>query len=150
MKEYDSLASSYSGDHSFWSVLFIDLDRSWNLTGSAQLEHRFSWVLELIRTGSLPAQAEVASEILQKRLFSSVFLKETHPYNYNFRCSTRKFLNPDLSPEWTKAFLTANDALSAVEMDMQKHMDGYNIEGFCSMYGILITQLWEQAMTELG
>ncbi|KAH6981350.1 hypothetical protein BKA56DRAFT_673753 [Ilyonectria sp. MPI-CAGE-AT-0026] len=148
--QYDSIASSYSGDRSFWSVLFIDLDRSWNLTGSAQLEHRFSWVLELIRTGSLPAQAHVASEILQKRLSGSVFLKEMHPYNYKVRCSTRKFLNPDLSPEWTKAFLKANDALPAVEKDMQKRMDGCNIEGFCSMYGILITQLWEQAMTEQG
>ncbi|KAL7949189.1 hypothetical protein V8C42DRAFT_362561 [Trichoderma barbatum] len=70
-----------------------------------------------------------------------------HPYNYNIRCSTRKFLEPDLSPEWTKASMTADDALSAVERNMQKHVDGYDIGGFCSMYGILITQ---QAMTEQG
>jgi len=147
--QYDSLAGSYSGDQSFWTVLYIDLDNSWNLTSRAQLEHRFSWVLELIRTGSLPAQAEAASEILQKRL-GGVFLEETHPYNYKVQCSTRKFLNPDLSPEWTKAFLTAKDALEAVESEIQDHMGGYNIEGFCSMYGILITQLWEQAMSERG
>lgn len=147
---HDGLASSYSGDSRFWEGLFIDLDRSWNLTSVAQLEHRFSWVLELTRTGRLPAQASVASDILQKRLCDSVFLKETHPYNYEIQCSTLKFLNPDLSPEWTKAFLAANDALFAVERDIQKHMDGYNLKGFCSMYGVLIIHLWERAMADQG
>lgn len=148
--QYDSSASSYSGDHSFWTVLFIDLDRSWNLTGSAQLEHRFTWVLELIRTGSLPAHAEVAAKILQKSLSGTAFKRETHPYNYETQCLTRKFVNPDLSPEWVKDFLLANDALSAVERDIKKDLKGYDIGGFCAMYGILITQLREQAMAEQG
>ncbi len=29
-------------------------------------------------------------------------------------------------------------------------MPGYTIKGFCSLYGVLITQLWEQAMAEQG
>jgi len=29
-------------------------------------------------------------------------------------------------------------------------MDGHTIKGFCSLYGVLITQLWEQAMAEQG
>jgi hypothetical protein len=62
-------------------VLFIDLDKLCDLIGAAQLEYRFSWVLERIRTGSLSVQAEVASVILLKALDSSVFLKETYPYN---------------------------------------------------------------------
>lgn len=126
------------------------MSESWRATSSAGLKHRFSWVLELLRTGSLPAQAELASQILQKRLSGSVFLQQTHPYNYKTRCSTRKFLNPDLSPEWTRAFFLANNVLADVERDIQEQMDGHTIKGFCSLYGILITQLWEQAMAEQG
>ncbi|KAH8882390.1 hypothetical protein GQ53DRAFT_772504 [Thozetella sp. PMI_491] len=128
--------------------LFIELSESWRATSSANLKHRFSWVLELLRTGSLPAQAELASQILQKRLSGSVFLQQTHPYNYKIRCSTRKFLNPDLSPEWTNAFLLENNALADAERDIQEQMDGHTIKGFCSLYGVLITQLWVQAMAE--
>jgi hypothetical protein len=29
-------------------------------------------------------------------------------------------------------------------------MDGHTIKGSCSLYGVLITQLWEQAMAEQG
>lgn len=78
------------------------------------------------------------------------FLQQTHTYNYKIRCSTRKFLNPDLSPEWTKAFFLANNALADVERDVQEQMDGHTIKGFCSLYGVFITQLWERAMAEQG
>jgi hypothetical protein len=40
--------------------------------------------------------------------------------------------------------------LADVERDIQEQMDGYTIKGFCSLYGVLITQLWEQAMAEQG
>ena len=113
--QYDGLGGSNSGDSSIWTGLFIELNESWRATSSDDLKHRFSWVLDLIRTGSLPAQVELTSQILQRRLSGSVFLQQTHPYNYKIRCSTRKFLNPDLSPEWTKAFFLANNALADVE-----------------------------------
>ena len=75
---------------------------------------------------------------------------KTHPYNYKIRCPTRKFLNPDLCPEWTEAFLLENNALADVERDIEEQMDGHTIKGFCSLYGVLITQLWGQAMAEQG
>jgi hypothetical protein len=59
-------------------------------------------------------------------------------------------LNPDLSPEWTKKFLAANGALQTVERGIQDRMRDYGVEGFCLMYGILIPQVWEQSMTQLG
>jgi hypothetical protein len=62
--QYDGLGGSNSGDSSIWTGLFIELSESWRATSSGDLMHRFSWVLELLRTGSLPAQAELASQIL--------------------------------------------------------------------------------------
>lgn len=73
--QYDGIGGSNSGDSSIWTGLFIELSESWRATSSADVKHRFSWVLELLRTGSLPSQAELASQILQKRLSGNVFLQ---------------------------------------------------------------------------
>jgi len=136
-----------SADIDFWETLFIGgLDKSWKIPDQHRLRQRFGWVLEFIRTGCLPPDAHTANDILREGLADNVLLCQTHPYSYQSKHPTDTLLNPDLCPRWVEELLSATGALRSVEMGIRGRMHGIGIKGFCDMYGILISRLWEESM----
>ncbi|KAI0399748.1 hypothetical protein F4802DRAFT_537396 [Xylaria palmicola] len=138
-------------DDEFWTTFFIgELGKGWHFSNHLILRHRFSWVLEYIRTGSLPAQALSAQSVLREALNGSVLATATHPYNYSLDVVTTKYLNPDLCQEWTQELLTTQTNLEKIKADLQQSPESITIEALCSRYGILIPQPWEESTFHFG
>lgn len=138
-------------DDEFWTTFFIGgLGKGWHFSDHLILRHRFSWVLEYIRTGSLPAQALSAQRVLREALKGSVLATATHPYNYSLDVVTTTHLNPDLCQEWTRELLTTQANLEKIKADLQQSPESITIEALCSRYGILIPQLWEESTFHFG
>ncbi|CAM1501306.1 Fc.00g104680.m01.CDS01 [Cosmosporella sp. VM-42] len=117
---------------------------------SNDARHRFGWVLEYIRTGSLPAQALSAQRIPREALKGSVLATATHPYNYSLDVVTTTHLNPDLCQEWTRALSTTKTDLEKLKADLQQSPERITIDALCGRYGILIPQLWEESTFHFG
>lgn len=139
--------SNSDTDNSFWEALYIgSLDHSWHIKDCARLKQRFEWVLQFIREGELPMEAQTAKDILNNALACGVLSCSSHPYGYDGSQAKQNYFNPDLCPNWTKSFLAANGALSQIEKEMKSRMNDIGIHGFCNQYSILIAQLWEESI----
>jgi hypothetical protein len=129
-----------TNDHAFWTNLFMEgLDRSWMVGTTTTWKERFSWVLQYIRTGSLPQEAQVAKEVL--RLARRMCYRSRSIRIFTMRKSQ---LNPDLSPVWVKEFLTASGDIIEVERGARTRLEGFDIDKLCKHFGILIAPLWEE------
>ncbi|CAH0043811.1 unnamed protein product [Clonostachys solani] len=134
-------------DSRFWEALYVgSLDDSWHVQDCARLKQRFEWILEFIREGRLPMEAQTAKNILKNALACGVLSSSSHPYGYDGNQAKQNYLNPDLCPGWIKSFLAADGSLSQIEKEMKCRMKDIGIHGFCNQYSILIAQLWEESM----
>ncbi|KAL7911897.1 hypothetical protein GGI35DRAFT_491983 [Trichoderma velutinum] len=133
-------------DHDFWSNLFIvGLDSFWMVGDTHVWRDRFGWVLQYIRTGTLPEDAAIARGILQLAM-TNLLAEEKHPYNYDTSIPTFGFLNPDLNPLWIRQLLSASNDSIRVEKRARSRLKGFDISKFCKHFGILIASLWEEAL----
>jgi len=133
----------------FWISLFVGgLDQSWKIKESSYLKQRFQWVLDVVETGCLPPEARIAERLLREGLQDSALSCTTHPYNYITRVTrnTAGYLNPDLSADWVKKFLSAKGALQHIKTGIQTSIPDMGIDGFCDVYGILIAWIWEKSI----
>ncbi|KAH7189312.1 uncharacterized protein B0J16DRAFT_397313 [Fusarium flagelliforme] len=137
----------------FWTTLFVSgLDQSWKIKELSYLKQRFQWVLDLVETGCLPPQAQIAENLLREGLKDSALSCTSHPYDYVIRLTrnTAGYLNPDLSATWVKKFLSAEGALQHIEAGIQTSIPDMGIDGFCGIYGILIAWIWEESIHQSG
>ncbi|KAH7176306.1 hypothetical protein EDB81DRAFT_751681 [Dactylonectria macrodidyma] len=116
-------------DTEFWNCLFISgLGPSWVIRDIRELKSRFDWVLDYVRAGYLPPEASLARDVLQEALAESLLKSESHPYHQNGMAA---------QISWG---ITCDNGMPG-----HRGADfGYG--WICSAYGILIIQIWEEAM----
>ncbi|RTE79339.1 hypothetical protein BHE90_006156 [Fusarium euwallaceae] len=119
-------------DTQFWETLFFELTPKWKTASQYVLHYRFSWVLEYLQTGALPQEATKAQEIMRDALQESLLAKTKHPYSYDIQ-------------ELLKSECDIPRLVSRLKHDLPS----VNFLALCTIYGILIPQLWEQTVLQL-
>lgn len=105
--------------------------------------NRFGWVLQYIRTGILPREAQIAQDVLRVAM-TNMLAQPKHPYNYDTGIPTPEYLNPDLNPIWTRELLSVSGDILRVGKGARIRLEGFDIDKLCKHFGILIAPLWEE------
>ncbi|RSL79218.1 hypothetical protein CEP51_007538 [Fusarium floridanum] len=136
-------------DTQFWETLFFELTPKWKAASQYVLHYRFSWVLEYLQTGALPQEATKAQEIMRDALQESLLAKTKHPYSYDVGVSKSGHLHPDLDTVWIQELLKSECDIPRLVSRLKHDLPSVNFLALCTIYGILIPQLWEQTVLQL-
>jgi hypothetical protein len=139
------------GENDFWRHTWFRLNETWGNMSERTLKARFGWVLDYIRTGALPNEAQCVKDTLREIWMDAETILRTpkHPYGYYPGCANESCFNPDLCPRWTKAMMTQQNAMSTVRQRLHSSC-GVQLtqDKIASCYGVLIADLWEEAYAE--
>jgi hypothetical protein len=139
------------GENDFWTHVWFRLDETWGIKSEKKLKTRFGWVLDYIRIGALPNEAQCVKDTLREVWMDAGTVLRTaqHPYGYYPGCANESSFNPDLCPRWAKAMMTQNNAISSV-LERLHSLCGvqFSQETIAYCYGVLVADLWEEAYAQ--
>ncbi|OCK91951.1 uncharacterized protein K441DRAFT_195748 [Cenococcum geophilum 1.58] len=145
---------AFDGTHNlsepqFWQQLYLRLENNWGVQNGTQLQDRFAWILEYVLEGSMPVEALSVKHAMLQIMHGNRKSgpPEDHPFQVYRQSQTAKnFFNPDLASGWL-GFYMAREGLAAKVLEwLSKHHDIHiNEARLKTHYGILITQVWEEA-----
>jgi hypothetical protein len=139
------------GENDFWTHVWFRLDETWEIKSEKKLKTRFGWVLDYIRIGALPNEAQCVKDALREVWMDAGTILRTaqHPYGYYPGCANESYFNPDLCPRWAKAVMAQNNAMSNV-LGRLHSLCGvqFSQETIANCYGVLVADLWEEAYAQ--
>lgn len=137
-----------TGENVFWTNVWFLLDETWGIGSEKKLKTKFGWVLDYIRIGALPNEAQCVKDALRQAWSDEGTILRTakHPYDYYPGCANELYLNPDLCSRWAKVIMKQSGAMANV-LEKLHSLCGVQLsqETIADCYGILIADLWEEA-----
>lgn len=77
------------GENDFWRNVWFRLDDTWAMHSEKTLKTKFGWVLDYIRIGALPSEAQCVKDALRESWMDagSILRTAQHPYGYYPGCA---------------------------------------------------------------